>query len=74
MRTVIDGTQPTDLAIRWHELVPSPYNSNAYEPYLMIETDPADERWSEWGGAAAGMSGSPVVLDVGGELRLAGAL
>lgn len=70
VRTVIYGTEPTDLRARYLGFTMNPITMGGADPYLLLETDPEDERWAGWGGPAAGMSGSPIII----EGRLAGAL
>jgi hypothetical protein len=70
VRTVLDGFTPVDLAAVLRGFVVNPITSDARDPYLLLETDPADGRWMLTNGPAAGMSGSPIIV----ENRLAGAL
>lgn len=73
-RTVIDNGKPVDLGVRLRGTTMNPDTNNPDERYVAMETDDKDPRWGEWGGIAAGMSGSPVIFYVNGEWRLAGAL
>lgn len=70
VRTVLDGFTTTDLPAVLRGFVENPITTDARDPYLLLETNPADERWVLTNGPAAGMSGSPIII----EGRLAGAL
>lgn len=70
VRTVLDGFTTTDLPAVLRGFVENPITTDARDPYLLLETDPGDERWILTNGPAAGMSGSPIII----EGRLAGAL
>lgn len=76
--TVIRGTERIALAAAFAGFVANPQTLDVGDPYLFMETVPTDDPttpevddlWARWGGAAAGMSGSPIMIDG----RLAGAL
>ncbi|MEI7741757.1 MAG: hypothetical protein WCJ29_04590 [bacterium] len=69
--TTIRGTEPVTLPVTLVGFYSLFVGFGMPIPIIILETDPCDPRWAEWGGAAAGMSGSPVILTEG---RLAGAL
>lgn len=58
VRTVIKGVAPSDL-----KAYLTGFNWRNGREYMFLETDPTDTRWSEWGGAAGGMSGSPIIIN-----------
>jgi len=70
VRTVLDGFAATDLSVVLRGFVENPITGDARDPYLLLETDPSDQRWTLTNGPAAGMSGSPIIIDG----QLAGAL
>ncbi|MBI4434610.1 hypothetical protein HY635_02225 [Candidatus Uhrbacteria bacterium] len=70
VRTVLNGFTTTDLPAVLRGFVENPITTDSRDPYLLLETDTADERWVLTNGPAAGMSGSPIIING----RLAGAL
>lgn len=70
VRTVISGTEPVDLPVVLIAFVADPMTGSPGLPYLHLRVDGRHAFWKDMYDVAAGMSGSPVVVDG----RLAGAL
>lgn len=70
VRTVIAGVEPIDLPVILEGFVQNLMTGSTQEPYLHLRIDGTNRFWATQYDVAAGMSGSPVIVDG----RLAGAL
>lgn len=70
VRTVIAGVEPVDMPVVIEGLIQNPMTGFAQDPYLHLRIDGSNSFWATQYDVAAGMSGSPIILDG----RLAGAL